>query len=289
MLRFVKHHATPLHLIQEVLVARHQGIGTHHHIDSLRQLHEALALGAFQSVMHMHHQLWRKAEKFTVPVTQHAHGRHQQCWPNAFALWGHLSFSLQQGNQLDGLTETHVVGEACAHSIALQERQPADAGALVRTEGALESFRLLQERHLLNRIIGSEDFRHPSLGVDANHWQSTIGSIQVRHAQGFHKGCLTVGVLLQELDATLQIFRTDFYPATVDAHQRHALLGERLEFLKGEWRISQCNLPAVIDQTVQADSAVRLAAFATLARGRFAIDEQSCTHAVGGLAPPIRR
>ena len=153
--------------------------------------------------MYMHHQLWRKAEKFTVPVAEHAHRGHQQCWPNAFALWGHLSFSLQKGDQLDGLTETHVVGEACAHSIALQERQPADAGALVRTEGALEAFRLLQERHLLNGVIGSEDLGHPSLGVDANDRQATIGSIQMRHAQGFYKGCLAVGVLLQELDATL--------------------------------------------------------------------------------------
>ena len=153
----------------------------------------------------------------------------------------------------------------------------------------MEAFRLLQERHLLNRVIGPEDFRHPSLCVDANHRQSTIGSIEMRHAQGFNKCCLAVGVLLQELDAALQIFRTDFHPATVDAHQRHALLGERLEFLKGEWRISKRNLPTVIDQTVQADSAVRLAAFATLARGRFAIDEQSCAHAIGGLAPPIRR
>ena len=153
----------------------------------------------------------------------------------------------------------------------------------------MESFRLLQERHLLNRVIGPEDFRYPSLGVDANHRQTTVGSIKMRHAQGFHQGCLAVGILLQELDATLQIFRTDFHPATVDAHQWHALLGERLEFLKGEWRISQCNLPAVIDQTVQAHSAVRLAAFATFARGRFAIDEEACAHAVGGLAPPIRR
>ena len=190
---------------------------------------------------------------------------------------------------MDGLTETHVVGEACAHSIALQERQPTDAGALVRTEGALEAFRLLQERHLLNGIIGSEDLRNPSLGVDANHRQATIGSIKMRHAQGFDKGCLAVGVLLQELDATLQIFWADFHPATVDSHQRHALLGQRLEFLKGEWRISQRNLPTVIHQAVQADAAVRLATFATLARGRVAVDEQSCAHTISRLAPPIRR
>ena len=292
VLRLVEHHPAPFHLVEEVLVAGDQRIGAHHHVGARGDVHEAVALRAFQSVVEVHRELRRKARELAVPVAEHAHRRHQERRPDAFRLGGALgdvlSLRLQQGDQLDGLAEAHVVGQARAHAEALEEREPAHACALVGAQGALESLGLLEHGDLLHGAVRPEDLRDPALGVEAHHRQRAVGRIAVGKAQGLHQRDLTARVLLQELDAALQVLGADLHPLSVDAHQRHALLGQCLECLERERHVAERDLPAVVHQAVQADAAAGAAAVATLAGRGVALDEEPRADAVGGLSPPIR-
>ncbi len=72
--------------------------------------------------------------QFGFPVGQQRCGQHQQGRLLAASLFQYQ----QQGNDLHGLAQTHVVGQAGAEPQLRQQPQPIDTGFLIRAQVGLE-------------------------------------------------------------------------------------------------------------------------------------------------------
>ncbi len=86
-------------------------------------------------------QVGRKPFGFQPPVVKQRGGHHQQRRPvNAFFFFG-----LQQGQRLNCFAQAHVVGQATAEAVLVQEAQPVVARFLVAAQFAPE---------VLGRVVG---------------------------------------------------------------------------------------------------------------------------------------
>ena len=99
----------------------------------------------------VHDEPGREAGRLPLPVADQRHGAHQKCRRRTdCAVRGLVvadvpvdgfPFRHQDGEELGRLAQTHVVGQAGAEPIALQERQPGQAALLVRAQDTVETGR----------------------------------------------------------------------------------------------------------------------------------------------------
>ena len=169
--------------------------------------------------MLFHLQFGSKGGCFPFPVGEHGGGRHQQHRALQFLFGLEV---LQEGQQLNGFAQAHVVGQASALVKAMQEGQPAQASLLVGPELAAESFGsgqgigslllvvLLQHR-LQARTSLEPMHRHPHQGV-------AFGG---RQAQGVIKA--EIGVGSAEAFGVFEVVGAQFDPGPLVAHQGAAL------------------------------------------------------------------
>ena len=119
----------------------------------------AVAIGA---VMHEHPELGREARELALPVAEHRHRADDE--RRAAGRVGE-----ERGDELCGLAEAHVVGEAGTEPEPSEERQPAGSPLLVRPKHAFEAGRRRQWLDgRVERVV--EERRQPAKGggVDAH-------------------------------------------------------------------------------------------------------------------------
>ena len=87
--------------------------------------------------MLVHAEFGGEARRFPFPVGEDGGGRHQQHRPFEFVFGLEV---LQEGQQLDGFAQAHVIGQAGPLIKAVQEGQPAQAPLLVGPQLAGKAF-----------------------------------------------------------------------------------------------------------------------------------------------------
>ena len=165
VLRLVQDHMAPGDGRQILLVPLGEGVGGDDDVRLRRCLQEALAGEPVQAMMQQNLQARREALQFSLPVAGHGHGADEK---GGFGTIRYLSFPQQEGYQLHGLPQAHVVGEARAKAETVQILQPGDAPQLVGPQCALEVAGRLDRFHPAGRI--TEGFEHlvdSALGLEA--------------------------------------------------------------------------------------------------------------------------
>ena len=89
------------------------------------------------AVVDVDRQVGSESFRFALPVADHGHGAHQQRGRGMRLPLDPASgaaFGQEQREELDRLAQTHVVGQARAHSHSVEEGQPGQPALLVRAK-----------------------------------------------------------------------------------------------------------------------------------------------------------
>ena len=257
VLRFVEHHAAPMHAPEAVLVAHDKRVRRDDDVCGERCFHELLALRALESVVNVYDEFGRETMQFAVPVADDRHRANKKRRTNHAAL-RLLPFVLQERDELHGLTKTHVVREAAAEAEAIEEREPRQTLLLIRAQRALESLGLIDLRVALV-AFEAEQFTDPALRVEAEDREPRVRTIEtVAEANRLHHGHLSAWMFLQEAHRAVEVIRTNLNPLAVHAQERRTLSSKSLELLDRKRLVAERDLPRVVDEAVKPE----LAAFA---------------------------
>ena len=110
------------------------------------------------AVVDEHRHVRREPFELALPVAEHRHGTHDERRPGR-------GIGDERGDELRGLPEPHVVGEARAEAEPPEEREPADPALLIRAQRADEAFRCRYRRHRrVQRVV--EQIAQPAGRVD---------------------------------------------------------------------------------------------------------------------------
>ena len=128
-LRFVEHDRMPAHAGKHGGFLLQQAIAGHHHVEGLQGVEH---VGPVAAAEQFDVQGRREALRLADPVHAHGRGRDDE--------GGTVRCARQnQCQRLQGLAESHVVGQAGAHAPVRQTRQPLVAGQLVVAQVGLQS------------------------------------------------------------------------------------------------------------------------------------------------------
>ncbi len=192
--------------------------------------------------------------RLPLPVADQRHRAQQQRRPG---VWISLSFKGFHGQQLDGLAEAHVVGQATAQPQRGQERQPRQATSLVRAQRGGEAVRWIKRLERL-RCRPAEQVAQPAVRVHRGDRQRSVEVVGVAGGQreDLCGGLPTVGFAGQELQPATQLFRVDRHPLTAEPNQRSLGLGERGDLVLGQGLVVDGELPAELDELVATELAL---------------------------------
>ena len=262
-LGLIDHHPLPVDGLQQFAVALQQAVAGEHQIDALEGLLQGrIGAGPARAVVLLHLELRREGRRLPLPVGEHGGGGHQQHGPPQLLLGLEV---LQEGQQLDRLAQTHVVGQAGALVEAVQEGQPAQAPLLVRPQLAGEARGSRQRIGGLLLVVLLQHRLQPHAGHKAVHRQAVEG---VALAGGEPQGIVEaeVGVGDAEFLGVAQIGGTQLDPGPLVLHQGAALGLQALQVAQGERHPADHELPAHHQRFAEGEAA-RLV-------GQFGLDRQ---------------
>ena len=130
--RLVQAGHIPMFLCEDTLNAQQNAIRGHNHITSLGILYHLLTVSG--EVEYLHVQRWSKSFHLSLPVGRHRGWRHHE--GGAFVL-----LQEQEGDGLDGLSQTHIVSQQCTCSPAVQACHPQIAILLIGSQSGVQFFR----------------------------------------------------------------------------------------------------------------------------------------------------
>ncbi|MDQ0648340.1 hypothetical protein QFZ53_002536 [Microbacterium natoriense] len=134
-LRLVEDEPRPLDRSELLLVETRHGVRAHHDVGRCRGIRESpgpLATGALDE---HDPQAGREPGRFRAPSAEHRGRRQHEERP----LLPRLTRVLHEAEQLQRLAETHVVSEDAAEPMPPQEREPVEAGLLIRPQVRVQS------------------------------------------------------------------------------------------------------------------------------------------------------
>ena len=196
----------------------------------------------------------------------------------------------EQGEQLHRLAQPHVVGEHAAEPERLQEGQPGQAALLVRPQRAVEAGR--RGRPGASRRSACPDSRSPSgpSAVDRHHRQRVRSSGRRPARAGAGRPTVSSPAERSSSQAGGEPLRVQLDPLPAQPHQRGLQLGQGGQLVGGQRLVAEGQLPAVVDERVQAEPAVGGATVpgrgpaAGRAAGRRAAPT-ACRHQPGSCTP----
>ena len=116
-------------LCEDVLNAQQNAVGCHNHVTCFCLLYGFCAVGG--KIENLYVQCGRKAFHFHLPV------RGYRCWSHHER--GTVFFLEQEEcDGLDGFTQTHVVGQQCSGSPAVEPSNPQVAVLLIGPQGGIQ-------------------------------------------------------------------------------------------------------------------------------------------------------
>ena len=111
-LRFIDHNPLPVEAVQQLAVALHQAVTGEHQIHIFEFFFQGGRRGRTAwAVVLFHRQLGGEGFRLPSPIREHRGWGHQQHRAFEFVLGFEV---LQEGQQLDGLAQAHVVRQAGA-------------------------------------------------------------------------------------------------------------------------------------------------------------------------------
>jgi hypothetical protein len=136
-LRLIEHHQRPLHLLQPALPSDH-AVGSDDKLQPFQARRAALRGKPFRGMDHPDPQTGGEAGALGLPVPDERGGDHQERWaaPAAGSSLA-LRFALEveeEGQNLHGLPQTHVVRQAASQAELVEEPEPLHPLPLVGTE-----------------------------------------------------------------------------------------------------------------------------------------------------------
>jgi hypothetical protein len=160
------------------------------------------------------------------------------------------------GQQLHGLAQPHVVGQATAQPERGQKRQPRQPALLVGAQRRGEVRRGLQRLQRLGRGP-AEQLAQPAVGSYRDDVQRGVDVVGVASGQGedFGRGRAPGGFACEELQPATQLLRVHRHPLAAQPDQRRLGLGERGDLVLGEGVVADRELPTELDQLVAAELA----------------------------------
>ena len=161
---------------------------------------------------------------------------------------------LQEGQQLDGLAQTHVVRQAGALVEAVEEGQPAQATLLVRPQLAAEPLRRWQRIRGLLLVVLLQHRLQPGASVEAMHRQTHQ---QIAFGGGDPQGIVQAELRVGTAEAfsVSQIVRSQFDPGPLVAHEGAAFAAQPLQFPQGECHPADHQIPAPVEGFAEAEAA----------------------------------
>ena len=141
MLGFVEGDAMPVLLPQELVVAAGNTVAGNHNVVVGDDAEKFLVFFAFGAVVDQDFQVGGEFFRLARPIADHAGGGDNQRWPHLSHLphrfhrgwftFGAVAFGGFEGEELQGFTQPHVVGEHGAEALAGHPIHPVHAAALV--------------------------------------------------------------------------------------------------------------------------------------------------------------
>ncbi len=161
-----------------------------------------------------------------------------------------------QREQLHGLAQTHVVGQAAAQSERGQEGQPGQPALLVRAQRRAEPVRRFERLQRLRRGT-AEQVAQPTVGAHRGQLERDVDVVRVagRQRQDLGGSLAPGRFTLEERKATPQLLRIHRHPLAAQPDQRSLGLGERGDLLLGERVVADRKVPAELHQLVTAELA----------------------------------
>ena len=172
-LRLVEHHPPPRDVAQCLDVARGDRVGRDHEVGAGDGLLEPLAAGPVGAVVHVDGQVGSEPLRLALPVADERHRADEERGPRGDVLsvpGAGGSVEREEGEDLHGLAQAHVVGEHAAEPDPVEEGQPGQPALLVRAQRAREARR---RRYPLEAFVrgGRQQVGDPALALDAEHRQ----------------------------------------------------------------------------------------------------------------------
>ena len=207
--------------------------------------------------MLLHHQLRRERRRLPLPVGEHGGGGHQQHGTLQFLLRLEV---LQEGQQLDGLAQAHVVGQTGPLVEAMQEGQPAQAPLLVGAQLAGEAGRGGQGIGGLLLVVLLQHRLQARSGGERVHRQTVKGvAVAGGEAQGVVEAQARVGIA--EAFGVAQVVGAQLDPHPLVLHQGAALGGESFQIAQVERHPADHELPVPHQAFAQGEAAGALRQF----------------------------
>ena len=158
------------------------------------------------------------------------------------------------GQQLNGLTQAHVVTQAATQAERGQERQPRQAALLVGTQRRGESVRRFQRPQ---RLCGgpAEQVPQPPVGAHSSDLERGVDVVWVAGGQreDIGRGLAAGRRALQELQPAAQLIWIQRHPLAAQPDQRRLGLGKHRDFVLGERVVADGQLPAELDELVATE------------------------------------
>jgi hypothetical protein len=147
-LRLVEDHVIEEHLLEKRDVAPQGPVRGQHHVVARER---GRVPGPVEARVLQHAQAGGEAGGLRPPVEdERAEDDHQRGWPaRPLAAFAASPPGLEQGQDLDGLPQPHVVGQAAAQAELLEEVEPSQALALVVPQLAAEAPRRIPGNYAL--------------------------------------------------------------------------------------------------------------------------------------------
>ena len=170
--------------------------------------------------------------------------------PAVAARRARLPFVGQQGQQLDGLAESHVIGQDQADAEPAEKRHPGQASFLIRPQRAAERRRSGDRREPPVGLAG-EQVAKPAVRLH-RHDRQVIFAAQPRQQRVArrHRARETA---FQEPQRRLQVPVIQLDPLTADPDERDLEPGELREFLRVQCLIADRQVVAEVDEVAQAE------------------------------------
>ena len=198
-----------------------------------------LALGA---VVQQRREVWGEPGGFSLPVVDHG-GRADQQVGLVVAL---LLVQLQSGQGLDGLAQTHVVGQAGPQPPSFQEGDPGVAQMLVGPELAVE---LLGGVHLLNPALLLQLFQEVTEPVVGRQRDVVIlGPLVGAQPDPHDFPQADLLAVAPEIGGGPDVVGIDLHPLAPEPHQRRLQGGQFLQFLRRYGIVAQGHPDVEVDQ-----------------------------------------
>ena len=263
-LRLVEHEPVPVDVGQVVGVAGGGGVRGDQQVGADERGAQIVAARAGGAVVGADPQAGDEAGGLALPGADHRHGAEQERRTGVRV----APVVGLEGEQLHGLAETHVVGQAGTEAQRCQEREPGDPALLVGAQLRGEAGGRVDGGERAFRAAG-EQVAEPADGVDAGQRQRQVAVVHAR-GQGEHIGrrrrpALTAA---QELQAAAQRRLVHAHPGPAQPHQRRLRGDERGDLVLVQGLVADGQRPPEVGDLLAAQPAAHDHARRRCAAGR---------------------